>query len=236
MTPPISIDGTDITGATIDGTDVQEITVDGQTLFTAEEIVDNFESGNLNAYDANGISGNLSPYTVQSTTVHSGSFALKANTSALGGTRSAIYTENPPGGFNPGFGDDFEVYVYLEPNKDIECRFVWLSDTVDSQGGIPNGFSLEFALGQFADKTVINETRPGSFNFNINKIGDFPPTGVWLRCEITYSGNTINVDVSDGGTTVRSGSLNAVGTGEGNHIAFFASSDGDMFWDDWALL
>jgi len=35
MTPPISIDGTDITGATIDGTDVQEITVDGQTVFTA---------------------------------------------------------------------------------------------------------------------------------------------------------------------------------------------------------
>jgi len=33
MTPPISIDGTDITGATIDGTDVQEITVDGQTVF-----------------------------------------------------------------------------------------------------------------------------------------------------------------------------------------------------------
>jgi len=35
MTPPISIDGTDITGATIDGTDVQEITVDGDTVFTA---------------------------------------------------------------------------------------------------------------------------------------------------------------------------------------------------------
>jgi len=35
MTPPISIDGTDITGATIDGTDVTEITVDGQTVFSA---------------------------------------------------------------------------------------------------------------------------------------------------------------------------------------------------------
>jgi len=35
MSPPTSIDGTDITGATIDGTDVQEITVDGQTVFTA---------------------------------------------------------------------------------------------------------------------------------------------------------------------------------------------------------
>jgi len=35
MSPPTSIGGTDITGATIDGTDVQEITVDGQTVFTA---------------------------------------------------------------------------------------------------------------------------------------------------------------------------------------------------------
>jgi len=35
MTPPISIDGTDITGATIDGTDVTEITVDGDTVFSA---------------------------------------------------------------------------------------------------------------------------------------------------------------------------------------------------------
>jgi hypothetical protein len=38
MTPPTSIDGTDITGATIDGTDVQEITVDGQTVFSAQTL------------------------------------------------------------------------------------------------------------------------------------------------------------------------------------------------------
>jgi hypothetical protein len=33
--PPISIDGTEITGATIDGQEVQEITIDGDTVFTA---------------------------------------------------------------------------------------------------------------------------------------------------------------------------------------------------------
>jgi len=42
MTPPISIDGTDITGATIDGTDVQEITVDGDTVFTSGPQINNF--------------------------------------------------------------------------------------------------------------------------------------------------------------------------------------------------
>jgi len=35
MSPPTSIDGTDITGATIDGQDVQEITVDGDVVFSA---------------------------------------------------------------------------------------------------------------------------------------------------------------------------------------------------------
>jgi len=35
MTPPINIDGTDITGATIDGTDVSEVTVDGTQVFSA---------------------------------------------------------------------------------------------------------------------------------------------------------------------------------------------------------
>jgi hypothetical protein len=51
MTPPISIDGTDITGATIDGTDVQEITVDGQTVFTAgPSLQDIVAPGNLIAW------------------------------------------------------------------------------------------------------------------------------------------------------------------------------------------
>jgi len=35
MTPPINIDGTDITGATIDGQDVEQITIDGQDVLSA---------------------------------------------------------------------------------------------------------------------------------------------------------------------------------------------------------
>jgi len=35
MTPPTTIDGTEITGATIDGQEVTEITVDGQRVFTS---------------------------------------------------------------------------------------------------------------------------------------------------------------------------------------------------------
>jgi len=53
MTPPISIGGTDITGATIDGTDVQEITVDGDVVFSGLEpwetadLVHNYDAANL---------------------------------------------------------------------------------------------------------------------------------------------------------------------------------------------
>ena len=48
MSPPVSIDGTDITGATIDGTDVQEITVDGDVVFSAGP--DIVKPGNLIAW------------------------------------------------------------------------------------------------------------------------------------------------------------------------------------------
>ena len=55
MTPPISIDGTDITGATIDGTDVQEITVDGDVVFSAAPPIPDIQ--NLHArYDARNLS------------------------------------------------------------------------------------------------------------------------------------------------------------------------------------
>jgi hypothetical protein len=57
MTPPTSIDGTEITGATIDGTDVTEITVDGDTVFAALDIPDEQE---LHArYDYSQESGSL---------------------------------------------------------------------------------------------------------------------------------------------------------------------------------
>jgi hypothetical protein len=48
MSPPINIDGTDITAATIDGQEVQEITIDGQRVFPAQPtqvlFADDFES------------------------------------------------------------------------------------------------------------------------------------------------------------------------------------------------
>jgi hypothetical protein len=57
--PPISIDGTDITGATIDGTEVTEITVDGETVFTAlpsSGLLHDFNAQNVAVNDGNLVS------------------------------------------------------------------------------------------------------------------------------------------------------------------------------------
>ena len=70
---PTSIDGTDITGATIDGTDVTEITVDGDVVFTAgPTIIDDFEDQNLNGWD-----GDTSSFNISSSRSKFGSFGLQ---------------------------------------------------------------------------------------------------------------------------------------------------------------
>lgn len=53
MSPPINIDGQDITGATIDGQEVQEITVDGDVVFQATRppiFQEDYEDGNDNGW------------------------------------------------------------------------------------------------------------------------------------------------------------------------------------------
>jgi hypothetical protein len=90
--PPVNIDGTDITGATIDGQEVQEITIDGQAVFTANPIVDNFESTTNNPAGPYGPSTSVASFyrgstndfaRVQTNTVE-GSFSLDFNAGATG--------------------------------------------------------------------------------------------------------------------------------------------------------
>jgi len=81
MTPPISIDGTDITGATIDGTDVQEITVDGDVVFTA----DTTPATVIHQYTASNFTGSSWPDNVGN-----------ANMSILGSLSSTTYPNGTP--------------------------------------------------------------------------------------------------------------------------------------------
>ena len=50
MTPPISVDGSDITGTTIDGVEVQAISLDGQDVFTASDPRVYFVGGDVSGY------------------------------------------------------------------------------------------------------------------------------------------------------------------------------------------
>jgi len=90
MTPPISIDGTDITGATIDGTDVQEITLDGQTVFSA---VVQLPTGQLARYKFDEGSGT----TASDVLGNEGDITLQ---------NGASFTANSD--FEGGFGVDFD--------------------------------------------------------------------------------------------------------------------------------
>jgi len=90
MSPPTSIDGTDITGATIDGTDVTEITVDGDTVFSARTLpvaysnliawypFDSAEYGGSNADDVTAIIGGSGDDTAYNGTVNGATYQSTA--------------------------------------------------------------------------------------------------------------------------------------------------------------
>jgi len=119
MTPPISIDGTDITGATIDGTDVQEITVDGDVVFSAGPsyppgTVDNFQSGNLNNYN-----GELNEFNITSTNPIDGSFSLNGSVDV-----NYIYSKSGLPNY-PQAGDSFSFKMRVEGTVNIFCGMVF---------------------------------------------------------------------------------------------------------------
>jgi len=111
MIPPTSIDGTDITGATIDGTDVTEITVDGDEVFSAFALREDFEHNNL----AGEYQGDLSLYSITSTTVDAGNFALEA-TGTESATESIVRTTT--NSFNR-FGEKIEYRFAYDSNNGI---------------------------------------------------------------------------------------------------------------------
>jgi len=118
MIPPTSIDGTDITGATIDGTDVTEITVDGTKVFPDfPKVVDDFESGNLNAYT------NTSNFSVTSNTVIQGSNSLELNNP---NSNFDMFSDPGDGLANyPQKGDKFSVLIYDEGDGTPIFLFGW---------------------------------------------------------------------------------------------------------------
>jgi len=173
MIPPTSIDGTDITGATIDGTDVTEITVDGDVVFSKEgTIIDNFESGNLNAYT------NTSNFTISSSVVIEGSNSLEY--------------QNPTNMFDmySDFGDGLNAY----PQKGEKFSFlIYDSDqnlpTVmfGVDGNAQDGYSLEHIPN--LNRIILLRIDGGSFTilFDQNRTMN---TSEWYEYEVQWHDGT----------------------------------------------
>jgi len=127
MTPPISIDGTDITGATIDGTDVTEITVDGQTVFSAEIYPD----GTVGFWNFNEGSGTTAADTVgnRDATLESG-VSFESGT-VTEGSHSIDFTNTADGAFLPNtFGslltNDFTMVCFVyDQNQSSDFDRIW---------------------------------------------------------------------------------------------------------------
>jgi len=213
MTPPISIDGTDITGATIDGTDVQEITVDGQTVFTAGPDIDGFETGNINNYTVN-----TAGFSASTNNVFEGTFCAEAST-------SSIVTDNPPGGTLPSFGVDFEFYV--RSTNAGQPGLCYESSGALSQFGAYDGYVIR--LSATNDEFQVFGAIPGDLNGNFTSL-DIVSGGIvadrWYNIQVTFSGSTATYNLIDTTTNNIVGTVtHGSGFGQGTKMGLY-SEDG----------
>ena len=231
MIPPISIDGTDITGATIDGTDVTEITVDGQTVFTAGPpiIVDDFESGNLNIWEGDTGSSNI----VSTSKV--GSFAVQLGINDSIGTQTGIdkIVETD---------DTFSIWAKMSSSS-TRAVIQYNADSPSPSFG-PDGYSIRLFTN--SDTLTLAKRVNGSFigldTVSVNY------SDQWYRVEGKHQSNgDINVELYDeNGNIVASVSANDTelltnGTFDGNYSKI---ADGGLpgggaitpIFDHWIIL
>jgi len=176
---PTSIDGTDITGATIDGTEVQEITVDGDTVFSATDVLEDFERSNpINDY-----SGDTGQYSTTSSNVFNGSTALEGTS---GGADEFISSTS---------------VATVSQGETLNCRIRIDTNTIAAfQFGVQTAGNLD-------TYQVSVDARSGKDDMNIvhwdngsyNKIGSVGSVGIpqdeYLRAEVTWS-NSGDIDYS----------------------------------------
>jgi len=185
MTPPISIDGTDITGATIDGTDVTEITVDGQTVFTSTFFSDSFEDNDVS--DWTNLS--LDTFGTSSTNVRTGSHAMVADANGNTGRQNAFLSLP----FDTSKTYTITYYAYEETG--------FSGDDEDVNGGIGLIDTSGSNIGHIF-------YRPGNsgLGFQTNLTSDFgtldlkstsdDAVGQFIEFELEYDFNTSNMSMT----------------------------------------
>jgi len=179
MMPPTSIDGTDITGATIDGTDVQEITVDGDSVFTAKQVIDDFNDTDFSEY-----SGDTAQLSQSTTTFKEGSGSAEF----FQPTNNNIKVTSTSGLKNyPVAGDTFRYFVLLDTDA--------TGSRVRHEFGVQGSdqYRIEFRPGN--DTITFGSSYDSGnnvvFNTNINK-------NEWYEIEVDWGTNgTFTIDAFD---------------------------------------
>jgi hypothetical protein len=230
MIPPTSIDGTDITGATIDGQDVQEITVDGQTVFIAQQIVDDFEDGDLSEY---GFAD--SQFEVTQARAFDGSFSIRDDHTEA---TSLVYAVSTSGLENyPAAGDTIEYRHYIESSS-AGTAFAEFIFAAQSETSSPNGYYVK--LNESFMSLAKNRLT------TLDSVNTATPLDQWLRVEIDWDvGGTINVSIENSaGTQVASLSATdstyaSGGIGFGANYSGAGGGSGlneEIYWDEVLLI
>jgi len=214
MIPPISIDGTDITGATIDGTDVTEITVDGDVVFSVgpdADVIDNFEDSPAGVYAASdtledyydGWNGSSivsvdSEHFRQTGTVFEGSQALE-----MAGTSNPFtgIVSHKGDGLNryPEQGETVEYRVYFENTADKSSQLMYFG-VPDGDSPRDNGYLIQLSTGGDPEYLRIGKFSNGSFTELVISNNE-PNSDEWLRVECEWGNNdviTMRVENEDG--------------------------------------
>jgi hypothetical protein len=236
MTPPISIDGTDITGATIDGTDVTEITVDGDTVFSAGPEVAGF--GTLYCYYSARLETSLSNGDpVTTLTDHSGN---GHDMTKVGGA-TVTYNSNGLGGqpeFDMGSGAFFEstsltistpttFAMVFDSSANSTLQILMSKDVAD--------FQVNHDTGQFNDLLGWKMGGAGTFERGVSSTSPMSYVGIWKtpgnNVELRKDGASLNP--LDSGETSPSASATGWYLGGRDNDTFpFKGTISEIFWYD----
>jgi len=216
---PTSIDGTDITGATIDGTDVTEITVDGQTVFSATGLLEGFESGSLSTQ----YGGDTADFSVQSSTVFEGSFALEGTTGTVNSIARTDVNITRPG--------TYSVRVRVDTlNFNRRAGVFWMAQSATSG---PDGYMSRI----YQEDNLFDVFRVQNSSFNqIGTDSVSLNTNEWYEIEFEANSNgTENFRLFDDNAGQRGNQIAVVSTSDNTFssggIGFRDSSNGIPYFD-----
>jgi len=242
MTPPISIDGTDITGATIDGTDVQEITVDGDVVFTAAPPI----PGSVNHYyPTNEGSGTVLTDTVGSTnaTISGAAWQTGAGTAntflSYDGSNDFTDFNNPSSPLIPET-DDFTGFIWVRPDSGGQNNIIlsqYFPQLANGRLSCSKNNDDEFSLFLGNDNSESSVSIKSTTTTNI---------GEWYSVAIRRDGNDFDLFVNGQleGSHTDSGTRNILQTGNligaetalagsyNQDLHAFFSGAVDQFWID----